>query len=130
LQNNIGWIYHDRGDYAKALDSWQEALVAREAGGNATKIRIAKWTVARGLRSLGRLDDAEKMQRALAKEMERWPAGDGYVYEKLAEIALARNDASGAKPWAAKAYALLKNDEGLKAGEPERLARLAKIGGV
>jgi tetratricopeptide (TPR) repeat protein len=130
LQNNIGWIYHDGGDYAKALDSWQEALVAREAGGNATKIRIAKWTVARGLRSLGRLDDAEKMQRALAKEMERSPAGDGYVYEELAEIALARNDASGAKPWAAKAYALLKNDEGLKAGEPERLARLAKIGGV
>lgn len=125
LLNNIGWTYHDRGDYAAALDAWQKALAAREAAGNATQIRTAKWTVARGLRSLGRLDEAEAIQLALAKA----PA-DGYVYEELAEIALARNDAAAAKPWAAKAYALLKDDAGLKAGEPARLARLAKVGGV
>jgi tetratricopeptide (TPR) repeat protein len=130
LLNNIGWTYHDRGDYGKALECWQQALAAREASGNATQIRFAKWTVARGLRSLGRLDEAEKMQRALATEMERSAAGDGYIYEELAEIAVARNDAPGAKSWAAKAYALLKNDAGLKAAEPERLARLAKLGGV
>ena len=130
LLNNIGWSYHDRGDYAKALDCWEKALAAREAGGTATQIRFAKWTVARGLRSLGRLDDAEKIQRALAQEIEGVAEADGYVYEELAEIALARNDAAAAKPWAAKAYASLKRDDGLKASEPERLARLAKLGGV
>jgi tetratricopeptide (TPR) repeat protein len=130
LLNNIGWTYHDRGDYKAALDVWQKALAAREAAGNAVQIRVARWTVARGLRSLRRLDEAEAIQNALARDMETTAAGDGYVYEELAEIALARSDAAAAKHWAAKAYALLKDDGGLKAGEPERLARLAKIGGV
>ena len=35
---------------------------------------------------------------------------DGYVYEELAEIALARGDAKAARPWAAKAHAALKDD--------------------
>jgi len=130
LLNNIGWTYHDRGDYDAALDHWQKALAAREAAGSAVQIRIARWTVARGLRSLRRLDEAEAIQIALARDLEATATGDGYVYEELAEIALARNDAAAAKPWAAKAYALLKDDSGLKAGAPERLARLAKIGAV
>ena len=33
LLNNIGWAYHDRGDYQRALDHWQKALAAREAAG-------------------------------------------------------------------------------------------------
>jgi tetratricopeptide (TPR) repeat protein len=130
LLNNIGWTYHDRANYAIALDYWQKALAAREASGDAASIRIAKWMVARGLRSLRRLDEAEAIQLALVRETEAANASDGYVYEELAEIALARNDAVAAKPWAAKAYAQLKNDDALKSGEPNRLARLARIAGV
>jgi tetratricopeptide (TPR) repeat protein len=130
LLNNLGWTMHERGEHARALDHWQRALAAREAAGAVSRIRIAKWTVARGLRALGRLDEAEAMQRALVAELERAGAPDGYVYEELAEIAVARNDAAGAKPWAAKAYALLKDDAGLKTGEAARLARLARIGGI
>ena len=130
LLHNIGWTYHNRGDDDTALDYWQKALAVREATGTPSQIRVAKWTVARGLRALGRLDEAEAIQRALANDVETTGAGDGYIYEELAEIALARNDAAAAKPWAAKAYALLKDDGGLKADEPARLARLAKVGGV
>jgi tetratricopeptide (TPR) repeat protein len=130
LLNNIGWTYHDRGDYATALDYWQKGLTAREAAGDKARARIAKWTVARGLRSLNRLDEAEKIQRALVVEDEKAGSPDGYVYEELAEIALARNDAATAKPWAAKAYNLLKNDIWLAANEKARLARLADIGEV
>jgi len=88
--------------------------------------------IARGLRSLGRLDEAEAIQRALAAERGNAAeeAGDGYVYEELAELALARNDAAAARPFAARAYALLKDDADLAANEKPRLARLARIGGV
>ena len=59
--------------------------------------------------------------------MEAASEPDGYVYEELAEIALARGDRAAAQPWAAKAYALLKDDAGLQANEAARLARLAEI---
>jgi tetratricopeptide (TPR) repeat protein len=130
LLHNLGWAVHERGDYARALDYWQKALAAREAGDDVVRTRVAKWTVARGLRSLGRLDEAEAIQRALATETERAGAPDGFVYEELAEIALARNDAAAARPWAAKAYAVLSEDSGIKANEAKRLSRLAEVGGV
>ena len=130
LWNNIGWSYHDRGDFATALDYWQKGLAAREAAGDKRRTGIAKWTVARGLRSLNRLDEAEKIQRELVAENEEAGTPDGYVYEELTEIALAQNDAAKAKSWAAKAYNLLKNDIWLAANEKARLARLAEIGGV
>ena len=130
LLHNLGWTYHDRNDYATALDYWRAAQRAREEAGDVGRIRVARWTVARGLRSLGRLDEAEAIQRALAAETERDGATDGFIYEELMEIALARSDAKSAKPWAAKAYALLKDDIWISANEQGRLARLAKIGEV
>ncbi|MFO1302570.1 MAG: tetratricopeptide repeat protein [Burkholderiales bacterium] len=122
LHNNIGWTYFERGDHATALEHWQKALPMREASGNALNIRIAKWTVARGLRATGKLDDAKKMQLALVTETEAANDPDGYVYEELAEIAFAQNDAAGARSWAAKAYPLLKDDPSM---EPARVKRLA-----
>ena len=130
LLNNIGWTYHQRGDHDIALGYWRKALAARVASGDAAKTRVAKWTVARGLRSLRRLDEAEKIQRELVAEFEKAGAPDGFVYEELAEIALARDEPAAAKEWAAKAYALLENDIWLAANEKARLDRLARIGGV
>jgi tetratricopeptide (TPR) repeat protein len=127
LLHNLGWTMHDSGDYQAALDYWKEALAARESAGDVGTIRIAKWTVARGLRSLGRLDEAEAMQRALADELTNANAPDGYVFEELAEIALARGDREAARPWAAKAYALLNQDAGLRETDAARLARLAEV---
>jgi tetratricopeptide (TPR) repeat protein len=127
LHNNIGWTLHERGDTAGALAHWEKALAAREAAGDPRRIRVAKWTVARGLRSAGRLDEAQAMQLALAAELERAGAPDGYVYEELALLALARGDAKAARPWAAKAHAALGADPAFAAGESQRLARLAAI---
>jgi len=130
LLHNLGWEAHDGGRYGEALDYWQRALALREASGDVARTRIARWTVARGLRSLGRLDEAWSMQQALAAEGERSGAPDGYVYEELAEIALARGDAAAARPYAAKAYARLRDDADLKATAPARLARLATVAGA
>ncbi len=127
LHNNIGWTYFDKGDAIIALSHWEKALPLREAAGNAGAIRIAKWTIARGYRATGRLDEARALQVALVAETERAGEPDGYVYEEMAEISLAKGDAPGAAPWAAKAYALLKDDAYLKSSEAARLARLERI---
>ena len=127
LTHNIGWTYFDAGDPATALTYWQKALPMREAQGNAENIRVAKWTIARGLRAVGKLDDAEAIQLKLVAETEKAGEPDGYIYEELAEIAVARGDKAAAAPWAAKAYAQLKDDGYLKANEAARLQRLADL---
>ncbi|HJU21822.1 MAG TPA: tetratricopeptide repeat protein [Casimicrobiaceae bacterium] len=127
LLNNYGWTLHDQGDHAGAVDAWREALALREAKGDVTTIRIARWTVARGLRSLGRLDEAYAIQKRLADELQTANAPDGYVCEELAEIEAARGNRMAAKPWAAKALALLGNDADFRANEPARLARLTEL---
>ena len=71
LYNNIGWTYFDAGDAKTALDFWQKALALRAAMGDAARTRVAKWTVARGYRAVGRLDDAEALQKELVAEFDR-----------------------------------------------------------
>ena len=126
LNNNIGWTYFNRGDAATALAHWEKALPLREAQGNALNIRIAKWAIARGYRALGRLDEAQRIQLALAAETERLNEPDGYVFEELAEITYAKGDRDAAKAWAVKAQVLLKDDPDM-ASETVRLTRLANL---
>jgi tetratricopeptide (TPR) repeat protein len=128
LYHNIGWTWFERGDHGTALDYWHKALAVREAAGDVHRLKVARWTVARGYRALGRLDDAERIQRELEAENRKAGEEDGYVYEELAEILVARGDRPGAAPWAAKAYALLRDDAWLAATEPGRLKRLADLG--
>jgi len=127
LYHNAGWSYFDDGDAKTALDYWQKALALRESMGNSQRTRLARWTVARGYRAVGRLADAEAIQKALASELVALGESDGYVYEELAEIAVARGDKNAARAWAAKAHAALKDDPSLSASERQRLARLAAI---
>lgn len=124
LLNNLGWTMHERGDDEAALAYWQDGLAARDAAHDAHGTRIARWTVARGLRALGRLDEAEAIQRRLVDEYAAAHAPDGYVFEELAEIALARGDRAAVQTWAAKALKLLAGDDDLRTREPARLARL------
>jgi tetratricopeptide (TPR) repeat protein len=129
LYNNIGWTYHERADYAHALEYFEKALPAWQARGNPVAIHAARWSIARSLRSLGRYDDALAIQTALLVETENAGVVDGYVYEELGELALARGDAAAAKPWFGKAYAALAGEASLAADEPARLDRLRRLGG-
>ncbi len=130
LYNNIGWVYHDRGDYSAALAYFEKALPAWEARGGARNVIFARWAIARAYRSLGRYDEALAMQRQLAAECAALNAPDGYVYEELGELLLAMGDAAAARPNFARAYELLASDARLQAEEPLRLARLRRLGGL
>jgi tetratricopeptide (TPR) repeat protein len=130
LYNNIGWTYHDRGDYVTALAYFEKALPAWQARGSAANVRIARWCIARAYRSLGRIDEALAIQRELARQWAEAGEPDGYVYEELGELLLAKGDAAAARPNFARAYRLLSEDKGLQADAAERLARLKRLGGV
>ncbi len=54
LYNNQGWTLHDQGDFPQALDLFERALCFRQAQAKPSEILIARWCVARCLRSLGR----------------------------------------------------------------------------
>jgi tetratricopeptide (TPR) repeat protein len=129
LYNNIGWSYHDAGKFEEALESFRKAQAYFEKGKDAGAIRIAKWSVARALRSLRRYDEALKIQRALEKELESIPAKDGFVYEELAELLLATGQVEGSKPYFALAHEELSKDAWLKESEPKRLERLKELSG-
>ena len=124
LYNNIGWTYHGQRDYVAALAMFEKALAAAEARGRPEPLRVAKWTVARCLRSLGRFDEALRSQLALRDDSSAASANDGYVFEEIGENLLALGRGAEAQPSFARAHALLKDDAHLKANEPERLARL------
>jgi tetratricopeptide (TPR) repeat protein len=125
VTHNLGWTMHDLGRHEEALALWQRALAARLQRGEPEPIRIARWTVARGLRSLGRFDEALAVQRELATE-----ASDGYVEEELGELLLALGREDEAAPHFARAHATLSADGWLAESEPDRLARLARLGGT
>lgn len=131
LLNNTGWSYHEAGDYARALAHFEAALEFRRERGEQPELRIAEWTVARCLRSLGRLEEALAIQRDLERQ---WAAAgeaqDGYVFEELGELNLALGRGEDARAYFAKAHALLAKDPWLQANEEARLARIARLAGL
>ncbi len=127
LYNNVGWSYHDRGEFDAALAAFAKALRLREEQGDAKLIRIARWAVARVLRSLLRLDEALAIQRDLAAQERREGKTDGYVEEELGEVLLALGRADEARPHFARAYAELSLDEWLAEREAPRLERLRAL---
>jgi tetratricopeptide (TPR) repeat protein len=130
LYNNLGWTYHDQGDYAVALDLFEKAYDLRVEQKQPKETRIARWCVARTLRSLGRTDEALRIQQELAKEWEAAGEEDGYVFEELGECLLALGRQEEARPDFARAYELLSKDPWLQEKEGPRLRRLAELGGL
>lgn len=127
LYNNIGWTYHDSGEYEKALEIFQKALHWREQKGDAQTIFIARWCIGRTLRSLGRIDEALAVQRGLLKEIEAGASSDGYVYEELGELLLLKNDPEAPR-YFQLAYDQLAGDAWFAANESARLERLKTLG--
>ncbi len=129
LYNNIGWTYHEQGQYRKALNMFEKALAFREEQEDVENIFIARWAIARTYRSLGIFDEALKIQREIkAEREERKLEPDGYVAEEIAENLYAMGQPNAAKPHFREAYQLLKEDKWLAGSEPERLERLQLLG--
>ncbi len=125
LYNNIGWTYHDLGQFDTALVYFKKGLEWREKIGDQAGTLIAKWTVGRTLRSLGRIDEALDLQKKLEQEIaDKELPPDGYVFEELGELYLLKGDTDNSRKYFKLAYDILFQDTWLQENQPERLARL------
>ncbi|MCK4981209.1 MAG: tetratricopeptide repeat protein, partial [Candidatus Delongbacteria bacterium] len=128
LYNNIGWTFHDQQEYDLALSYFQKGYNWRMEVRDERGARFAKWTVARCLRSLGKNDEALKLQKEILVEFEEKNLpNDGYVFEELAELYLLKGDKEQAKKNFKLAYEELSKDEWLLKNATERLKRLQKL---
>jgi tetratricopeptide (TPR) repeat protein len=103
LLNNLGWHQYDAGDFASALDAFERALQARECDPDKpVEIEIARYAVAKTLRSLGRADEAAPLLERCVATSEP----DHYFHEELAETYAALGRAEDAREQAALAAEL------------------------
>ncbi len=124
LFNNMGWSYHEAGNYERALELFDQALALRVDEGSPEKIRVARWCIGRCYRSLGKLDVALSIQQSLEKD----PDADGYVHEEIGECLYALGSTDEAKPSFVKAYEILSQDPWIVTNEIKRLGRLKELG--
>ena len=125
LYNNIGWTYHDQGNFQEALKIFSKAYEWREAQKDVKGSLIAKWTIGRCYRSLGKIKDALAMQKSLLNDYDSFKIdSDGYVHEEIGECLVLQKKNKEAAQYFATAYSLLKKDKWLQKNEKERLERL------
>jgi tetratricopeptide (TPR) repeat protein len=127
LYNNIGWGYHAQEQYEQALDAFSKALEWRQVQGDPREILIARWCIARTLRSTGRVEEALRQQQALQEAWKPLGGSDGYTEEELGECLLVLDRLDEARPYFAQAYAKLSQDAWLMATEPARIERLKRL---
>lgn len=129
LYNNTGWTYHDMGEYDKALELFERNVIWHTERKSGMQLYIAKWSVARCLRSLGRTEEALKMQMDLrGKDSEMYSCEDGYNAEEIAECLHALGRAEEAKPYFKRAYEQLSKDIWVHENDKEKLERLKTLG--
>jgi len=129
LFNNCGWAYHDElEDYERAMVMFEKACYARREQGDQHLINVAHWCLARCARSMGRIDDAMAIQRDLEELHQNAGSSDGFVDEEIAELLTLQGKVDEARPYFAKAYKALLQDEWFKEAEPARLERMKTLG--
>ena len=128
LYNNTGWTYHDMKEYDKAMELFEKNVIWHTKRNSKQPLIIAKWCVARTLRSMDKIKEALKMQKDLTKEIEEKKLNNGgYNFEEIGECMLLLDKKDESKPYFKKAYELLSADIWLQANEKERLNRLQKL---
>jgi tetratricopeptide (TPR) repeat protein len=101
IRNNLAMSLHTQGRHAEALPHYERALALREAAQASPRQQyVARWLVARGLRLVGRLDEALAQQTRLEGQMHIVGDPDPFVLEELERIHRARGDEARAVGYA------------------------------
>jgi len=130
LYNNTGWTYFDMGQYAEALKLFERDIEFRRQSATNVEVGIARWSAAKMLRHLGRVDESLKLQMELLEDPDRKNNdSEGYTREEIGECLVLLKRSGEAGPYFARAWELLHNDPWLSRDEPDRLARLKRLGG-
>ena len=110
IRNNVGYALHRLGRYDEALSQFQRALAIRERGTNTEATRVARWMVAWTLRSLGRVEEALRLQVALEAEGDAAGRPDPYVFEELEALHRAMGDGPRARHYAERLAAARRGE--------------------
>jgi hypothetical protein len=102
------------------LDTFEKAFAWRESQGQEKETRIARWCIARVLRSLNRIPEA----LVILRELE--PVATGYTYEELGECLLLQDQQDETQRFS-HAYEILSQDEWLVNEAQQLNAPLAKL---
>jgi tetratricopeptide (TPR) repeat protein len=124
MLNNTAWDLHDLRRFEEAFPLFEEAQAEWIARQQPEQIRIARWSVARCLRSLGRYSEALAIQTGLEGEHQAAGTVDGFVFEEIGENLAALGRLEDAKPYFAKAVDELGKDDWFVQNEAERLLSL------
>lgn len=127
MLNNNAWDLHDLGRFEDALALFHDAERAWSASGKSRPTQIARWSIARCLRSLQRHEEAIDMLRALETEYATAQITDGYLAEELGENLLALGLPAAAKAYFQSAAATLAQDQWFATNEADRLERLQRL---
>lgn len=93
LNNNLAWHLHDNGRAEDALGYFERALDAAKSYGTAEQRFLTRWAIGRCLRTLGRVEEALELQRALAAQRQ----DDPYVAAEIAALLAARAETAPAE---------------------------------
>jgi len=130
LYNNMGWTCHDEGNFERALELHRKGWDWHRERKTGYGERIAKWSVGKQLRMLGRGEEARAIQTELLSEyMADEPGGEGFVHEELAELKHAAGEVEDARPHFAEAYEMLKQYDWVNGDRLERLKTLGAAAG-
>ncbi|OQR92053.1 hypothetical protein THRCLA_08800 [Thraustotheca clavata] len=129
IGDNLGWVCLEVGEVEASIKYFQMALEAREKLGDAECIRLAKWMVARAMRSNKLHKEAIAALKELESEYKSLGKVDGYVCEEIAENLHELGHDEDAKPYFKMAWQELLNDTLLCEHHPQhRLERLHELG--
>lgn len=130
MLNNSAWDLHQMERFDEALTLFEQAQAEWTSRGKPARIQIAKWSVARCLRSLKRYEEALEIQRALEAEYRSAGTADGYVFEEIAENLALLGRVDEARPYFERAFIELGKDDWFVTNESERLANLKMRAGL
>lgn len=128
LHNNLGWDYFNVQQYETAVSHFQQCRQWHEQHQNHQQALVARWSIARSWRAMGRVAEALAEQKALAEANKEHP--DGFVFEEMGECLVALNQPEPAISAFAQAYYWLERNSWYVARRPERLQELRRLGQV
>lgn len=127
LYNNTAWTYFDMKEYDKSLELQKKSVDYHTSLNNKQQLSIAKWSVARVMREMGKVEEALKQQIELRKENETLiSCEDGYNSQEIGECLLLLGKKNESKPYFKSAYELLKDEVWVDDIEKERLKKLSE----
>ena len=126
----LGWKFYDMRQYETCLETFQKASSHLKIHGSVREVFVAKWSIGKLLRTMGRTEEALTIQNALLAELGIGGTRDGRLYEELAECLHTLRRSTEAQLYFELAYRELSTDTWMTDNQPVTLKRLKDLGKV